>query len=147
MTDLVERLRWYSERAESGKSYGFEQTIWMDAADEIELLRTKCARLERLPAMIQDLNGLAIDAIRRTCKEIMGDNLAFVDDDFARCLLTLRDRCERLRGIIFAHNTALQARCGIGEQEAVACGYRPYFERNGRRCTDCPVYEMIEVGE
>ncbi|MGD9590830.1 MAG: hypothetical protein AB7Q37_18490 [Pyrinomonadaceae bacterium] len=53
------------------------------------------------------------------------------------------DEIERLRQLIADHNAGCQSRCGVGEQEAVACGYRPYFERNGRRCTHCPVYEMI----
>jgi hypothetical protein len=43
------------------------------------------------------------------------------------------------------HNEACQAMCGIGDQEAVRCKYRPYFERTGRRCTTCPTYYMIEA--
>lgn len=56
-------------------------------------------------------------------------------------------RLARAEAAIREHNAGCQSRCGVGEQEAVACGYRPYFERNGRRCTHCPVYEMIEAGE
>ncbi len=40
------------------------------------------------------LNLGAIDAIRTACKEIMGGNASFVDDDFARCLYTQKARAE-----------------------------------------------------
>lgn len=44
---------------------------------------------------------------------------------------------------IATHDTDCQALCGIGEAEAVACGYRPYFLNNGRRCPTCPVHDQI----
>lgn len=55
---------------------------------EVERLRAENSRLI--------LSDAAIDEIRKVCKEIMGDNLAFVDDDFARCLLMLRARVAEL---------------------------------------------------
>lgn len=46
---------------------------------------------------------------------------------------------------LFDHNAECEARCGIGEKEAIQCGYRPYFLGNGRRCPTCPRYEMIDT--
>ena len=43
------------------------------------------------------------------------------------------------------HNAGCQSRCGIGDQEAVECKYRPYFLNSRRRCPNCPTYEMIDV--
>ena len=56
----------------------------------------------------------------------------------------LRSRVEGAEAAIHAHNRACQERCGRGDQEAVRCKYRPYFENNGRRCPDCPTHERIE---
>ena len=41
------------------------------------------------------------------------------------------------------HDSSCQDLCGRGEHEAVACGYRPYFENNGRRCPTCPVHDQL----
>ena len=38
-------------------------------------------------------------------------------------------------GLIAVHNAAVSELCGPGDQEGVACGYRPYFPR---RCPECP---------
>jgi hypothetical protein len=43
-----------------------------------------------------DLANSAMHAIREACNEIMGGNCSYVDDDFARCLLTLRDKNKEL---------------------------------------------------
>lgn len=43
-----------------------------------------------------DLANSAMHAIREACNEIMGGNTSFVDDDFARCLLKLRDENKAL---------------------------------------------------
>lgn len=48
-------------------------------------------------------------------------------------------------GAIIAHNIECQRACGEGDQEAVACGYRPYFEASGRRCSTCPTQYMIDA--
>jgi hypothetical protein len=56
----------------------------------------------------------------------------------------LRHRAESAEAAIHAHNRACQDRCGRGDQEAVRCKYRPYFEHSGRRCPDCPTHERIE---
>lgn len=56
----------------------------------------------------------------------------------------LRGMLEEAMGLIEEHNHAMQVQCGIGDQEAVRCQYRPYFVNNGRRCTDCPVYDKID---
>jgi hypothetical protein len=50
---------------------------------------------------------------------------------------------QRAIAAIKAHNDACQDMCGHGDQEAVACKYRPYFEGSHRRCPECPVYDMI----
>jgi hypothetical protein len=62
--------------------------------------------------MSADLNSAAMDAIRKACNEIMGGNCAFIDDDFARCLYTMKEqrdalqkRCELLTAAI---NEALE---------------------------------------
>lgn len=57
---------------------------------------------------------------------------------------TLRAKLEAAEKAIKDHNDCCQNACGRGDQEAVACKYRPYFEANGRRCTQCPVYDMID---
>jgi hypothetical protein len=54
------------------------------------------------------------------------------------------DELERLMNLIDYHNHTCQKACGFGELEAVACGYRPYFENNRRRCTNCPTDWKIE---
>lgn len=55
------------------------------------------------------LNGDAILEIRRVCNEIMGGNCAFVDDDFARCLLTMKERAEKAE----AEREALRRDAGL----------------------------------
>lgn len=60
-------------------------------------------------------------------------------------LAALRAERYSLLGKITDHNNALQAQCGVGDQEAVACGYRPYFEHSGRRCPNCPTDNMIPM--
>ena len=60
---------------------------------------------------------------------------------------SLRAERDSLLGRITSHNHALQAQCGVGDQEAVACKYRPYFEHSGRRCPNCPTDYMIEMGD
>ena len=83
-----------------------------------------CARLDsntwdpddhrQAAAAIRELEGervryemadAAMAECRRLCKEIIGDNLAFVDDDVARCLVTLRDRLAEME----AENARLTA--------------------------------------
>lgn len=58
-------------------------------ATTIQRLRAERDAL-RARANENELCAAAVVEIRRLCKEIMGGNLSFVDDDFARCLLTLR---------------------------------------------------------
>jgi hypothetical protein len=54
-----------------------------------------------------------------------------------------QERDEAVRAIR-EHNDECQQSCGVGDQEAVRCKYRPYFKANGRRCPECRVYWMIE---
>ena len=54
-------------------------------------------------------------------------------------------RVVRLEAAINWHNDSCRSICGIGDQEAVACKYRRYFENNGRRCPTCPVHDILEV--
>lgn len=44
-------------------------------------------------------------------------------------------RARVMFNLITAHNTECDRMCGLGDQEGVACGYRPYFPRH---CPDCP---------
>lgn len=50
---------------------------------------------------------------------------------------------EKYKAAVEAHNAECQRLCGIGDQEAVRCGYRPYFEYSKRRCTTCPTDWII----
>jgi hypothetical protein len=62
--------------------------------DQIKILEDKIAELEKRYEYA-DLHQSALNAIREACKEIMGGNLTFVDDDFARCLFTLKEKNEK----------------------------------------------------
>jgi hypothetical protein len=62
---------------------------------ERDALAAKLAEPNRDP-----INADALHEIRVACKEIMGDNLAFVDDDFARCLLTLKAERDELKKLV-----------------------------------------------
>lgn len=44
------------------------------------------------------------------------------------------------RALVLNHNADCDARCDMDR-----CGYKPYYEYNGRRCPDCPVYDKIEA--
>lgn len=76
-----------------------------DIADQetIKLLKSENDRLKLENEQLREackydaLNASAIAEIRRVCNEIMGGNTTFVDDDFARCLLTLNDEVKRLK--------------------------------------------------
>jgi hypothetical protein len=61
-----------------------------------------------------------------------------------RCV-RLEDEVRELTAVIQGYNDSCQELCGRGDQEAVACGYRPYFENNGRRCPACPVHDLIDL--
>lgn len=63
----------------------------------------------------------------------------------AAAIRTLSADCESLAKALQQHNEGCQQRCGVGDQEAVTCGYRPYFEGSGRRCPNCPVHDMIDA--
>jgi len=52
---------------------------------------------------------------------------------------------EKYERAVKEHNEQCQQRCGVGDQEAVQCRYRPYFVSNGRRCPNCPVHEKIDI--
>lgn len=41
---------------------------------------------------------------------------------------------------IKAHNDSCESMCGLGDQEGVACGYRPYFPRH---CPECTLHDRI----
>lgn len=44
------------------------------------------------------------------------------------------------RKLVEDHNAECERSC-----DPDRCKYRPYFDANGRRCSECPVYNMIEV--
>lgn len=52
---------------------------------------------------------------------------------------------EKYKTAVEAHNAECQSMCGVGDQEAVKCGYRPYFVGSHRRCSSCPVYMKIDL--
>lgn len=56
----------------------------------------------------------------------------------------LEARNAELVKAIKEHNDECEQMCGIGDQEAVRCKYRPYLLGSGRRCPECPKYMMIE---
>lgn len=67
--------------------------------EALAIIDEQAAEIERLWRENAEnaLNGAAITECRILIKQIMGGNLAFIDDDVARCIITLRDECERLR--------------------------------------------------
>jgi hypothetical protein len=67
-----------------------------------------------------------------------------VIEDYISEVTALKRENERLTGILERHNTSCQDLCGHGDEEAVRCGYRPYFKNNGRRCPVCPVDDIID---
>lgn len=72
-----------------------------EAADALDAQAQEIERLTLIAAE-HSLCGAVAHECRRLCKEIMGGNLAFIDDDFARCLLTLRDERDALRALVEA---------------------------------------------
>jgi len=44
------------------------------------------------------------------------------------------------KGLVLSHNEDCESRCDMDK-----CGYKPYYEYNGRRCPDCPIHEKIWV--
>lgn len=76
-----------------GMREGYNES-WVRSSD-YDALRAERDAL-RARADEHELCAAAVVEIRRLCKEIMGGNLSFVDDDFARCLLTLRDERDAL---------------------------------------------------
>ena len=76
------------------------------------------------------LNSGAIDAIRTACKEIMGGNVAFVDDDFARCLYTQKQRAEAAE----AEVTALKEQQKADDEHALKTAYalKVFVDENAR---------------
>jgi hypothetical protein len=61
------------------------------------------------------------------------------------CAITrLRAERDELRALIREHNDGLRQACGLGDDEGVRCGYRPYFPR---RCPECPVQWSIDYAQ
>lgn len=95
--------------------------------EERDAQAREIARLEMVAAE-HSLCGAVAHECRRLCNEIMGGNLAFIDDDFARCLLTLRAERDALRAELTmlrdqhsaecAEADALRARAEAAERDA-----------------------------
>jgi hypothetical protein len=68
-----------------------------------------------------------------------GDFVTF--EDYAALLA----RCQAAENAIHDHNEACLDLCGRGDQEAVRCQYRQYLLHSGRRCPECPRYNMIDL--
>lgn len=60
-------------------------------AAQVPALLDRIAELEK-KLSLESMNGAAIMECRGVIREIMGGNLAFIDDDVARCLITMRDQ-------------------------------------------------------
>lgn len=56
----------------------------------------------------------------------------------------LREHANALAVDIETHDHECQRLCGEGDQEALGCGYRPYFEFSGRRCPHCPIHNKLD---
>ena len=69
------------------------QTLGDEAADALEAMAGEVERL-KVACRYDALNAGAIAEIRRACKEIMGSNASFVDDDFVVCLMTQKQRAD-----------------------------------------------------
>lgn len=99
--ELVKRLRHYYRDLTSHGAEGdlVGDDVILSAADALEAMAGEVERLKEA-CKYDALNAGAIAEIRRACKEIMGDNVSFVDDDFARCLLTLKTERDRLKAAL-----------------------------------------------
>lgn len=119
---------------------------------------TIIAALEAAEARAQDaeLSAGALHAIRRACSEIMGGNTTFVDDDFARCLITMkaeRDAAYRHRDELFQANNAYQGRYRAAEKllrkliadedEAPGFGIADCVDNRGIRCQSQGFADLI----
>ena len=51
-----------------------------------------------------------------------------------------RDELREWRGLVETHNASCAAMCDMDR-----CGYRAYFENNGRRCVECPQHSAIDI--
>lgn len=102
MSELQKRLRdaYKSLSLCQGLRVGYG--TFSEAADALDAKDAEIARLTMVAAE-HSLCGAVAHECRRLCKEIMGGNLAFIDDDFARCLITLRDERDALRAQIGAN--------------------------------------------
>ena len=49
-------------------------------------------------------------------------------------------RLREWRGLVGEHNATCEAACDMDR-----CGYRPYFDNNGRRCSECPHHNVIDI--
>jgi plasmid stabilization system protein ParE len=50
------------------------------------------------------------------------------------------ERLREWRALVEEHNEGCDKACDMDR-----CGYRPYFENNGRRCSECPHYNTIDI--
>ena len=50
------------------------------------------------------------------------------------------ERLREWRGLVESHNASCAAMCDMDR-----CGYRQYFENNGRRCIECPQHSAIDI--
>lgn len=99
------------------------------AQQRIADLEAQCARVQR-------------DADE--ARELAAFNKSGWDGSFRQAMLN-GAAANTYRKLIEDHNANCQARCGVGDQEAVRCGYRKYFLNSRRRCTECPTYETIDM--
>ena len=92
--ELVKRLdEQWDRRRFSDSPFGEMSCLLADAADALEAMAGEVERL-KVACRYDALNAGAIAEIRRACKEIMGSNASFVDDDFVVCLMTQKQRAD-----------------------------------------------------
>ena len=50
------------------------------------------------------------------------------------------DELREWRNLVETHNASCASICDMDR-----CGYRQYFENNGRRCIECPQHSAIDI--
>lgn len=97
------------------------------------------AAIESLQAEVVRLSG-ELTIARATQRGPLQHHIDSLRDENAE----LREHANALAVDIETHDHECQRLCGEGDQEALGCGYRPYFEFSGRRCPHCPIHNKLD---
>lgn len=95
-----------------------------------QVIAEAAVRIERLAADLKDARQSAADWCATA-------------DEAARAEIAMRARVAELERRITEHDEGCRDICGRGDQQAVRCGYRPYFVNSRRRCPECPMDDII----